>query len=39
MEIFGPLVYYNGTYRIKSELEDISFRYLCLKEYKDIEEI
>ena len=28
LEIFVPLAYYIGAYRIKSELEDISFRYL-----------
>ena len=38
MEIFVPLAYYIGAYRIKSELEDISFGYLYPKEYKDIEE-
>lgn len=37
MEIFVPLAYYIGAYRIKSELEDISFGYLYPKEYKDIE--
>ena len=34
LEIFVPLAYYIGAYRIKSELEDISFRYLKPKEYK-----
>ena len=38
MEIFVPLAYYIGAYRIKSELEDLSFRYLYPKEYKNIEE-
>ncbi len=38
MEIFVPLAYYIGAYRIKSELEDISFRYLKPDEYKRIEE-
>ena len=28
MEIFVPLAYYIGAYRIKSELEDLSLRYL-----------
>lgn len=28
MDIFVPLAYYIGAYRIKSELEDISLRYL-----------
>ena len=38
MEIFIPLAYYIGAYRIKSELEDISFK--CLKPdlYKKIED-
>lgn len=34
LEIFVPLAYYIGAYRIKSELEDISFRYLKPKEYR-----
>ena len=38
MEIFVLLAYYIGAYRIKSELEDISFGYLYPKEYKDLEE-
>lgn len=28
MDIFVPLAYYIGAYRIKSELEDLSLRYL-----------
>ena len=36
LEIFVPLAYYIGAYRIKSELEDISFRYLKPKEYKKL---
>lgn len=28
MDIFVPLAYYIGAYRIKSELEDLAFRYL-----------
>lgn len=28
MEIYVPLAYYIGAYRVKSELEDLSFRYL-----------
>ena len=39
MEIFVPLAYYIGAYRIKSELEDISFRYLKPSEYKKLETI
>ena len=38
MEIFVPLAYYIGAYRIKSELEDISFGYLYPDDYKRIEE-
>ena len=34
MEIFVPLAYYIGAYRIKSELEDISFKYLKPDIYK-----
>lgn len=38
MEIFVPLAYYIGAYRIKSELEDLSLRYLKPEMYKRIEE-
>ena len=38
LEIFVPLAYYIGAYRIKNELEDISFRYLKPDTYKRIEE-
>ena len=45
MDIFVPLAYYIGAYRIKSELEDLSFRYLkpdiymsLLEKNKKIEE-
>ena len=38
MEIFVPLAYYIGTYRIKSELEDLSLKYLKPDMYKQIEE-
>ncbi len=38
MEIFVPLAYYIGAYRIKSELEDLSLRYLKPDMYKAIEE-
>ena len=38
MEIFVPLAYYIGAYRIKSELEDLSLKYLKPDQYKDIEE-
>ena len=38
MEIFVPIAYYIGAYRIKSELEDLSLRYLKPDMYKQIEE-
>ena len=38
MEIFVPLSYYIGAYRIKSELEDLSLQYLKPDMYKRIEE-
>ena len=38
MEIFVPLAYYIGAYRIKSELEDLSLRYLKPDIYKKLEE-
>ena len=39
MDIFVPLAYYIGAYRIKSELEDLSLKYLYPSKYKKIEEI
>ena len=36
LEIYAPLAYYIGAYRIKSELEDISFKCLKPKEYKKL---
>ena len=39
IEIFVPLAYCIGAYRIKSELEDISLRYLRPDMYKRIEDI
>ena len=39
MDIFVPLAYYIGAYRIKSELEDLSLKYLYPDKYKKIEEI
>lgn len=39
LNIFVPFAYYIGAYRIKSELEDISLRYLNSDKYKEIEEI
>ena len=38
IEIFVPLAYYIGAYRIKSELEDLSLKYLKPDMYKRIEE-
>lgn len=38
IEIFVPLAYYIGAYRIKNELEDLSLRYLEPEKYKKIEE-
>lgn len=37
MDIFVPLAYYIGAYRIKSELEDLSLQYLYPEKYKKIE--
>ena len=34
MEIYVPLAYYIGAYRIKSELEDLSYQYLYPDDYK-----
>ena len=39
MELFAPLAYYIGAYQIKSELEDISLRYLCPEEYQKISDL
>ena len=38
LDIFVPLAYYIGAYRIKESLEDISFKYLKPDEYKKIED-
>ena len=38
LEIFAPLAYYIGAYRIKSELEDLSLRYLDYDRYRELEE-
>jgi len=37
MDIFVPLAYYIGAYRIKNELEDLSFRYLKPEKYLEYE--
>ncbi len=39
MEIFVPLAYYLGAYKIKNELEDLSFRYLKPEIYEEISSI
>jgi len=39
LEIFVPLAYYLGVYRIKSELEDLSLYYLKQEEYRKYQEI
>ena len=39
MEIFVPLAYYIGAYRIKSELEDLSLQYLKPDMYHKVEEV
>ncbi len=39
LDIFVPLAYYIGAYRIKSELEDLSLQYLYPDRYKKIEDI
>lgn len=38
LEIFAPLAYYIGNYRIKTELEDLSFMYLKPDLYHTIQE-
>ena len=38
LDIFAPLAYYIGNYRIKSELEDLSFMYLKPETYYDIQD-
>lgn len=39
LEIFAPIAHRIGMSKIKSELEDISFRYLHPKEYQEIKEL
>lgn len=36
LEVFVPLAYFIGAYRIKSELEDLSLMYLKPEEYQEI---
>ena len=38
LDIFVPLAYYTGAYRIKTELEDLSFSYLYPEKYKKLQE-
>lgn len=38
LELYVPLAYYIGAYKIKSELEDLSLKYLKPDTYKEIEE-
>ena len=38
MEIYVPLAYHLGAYKIKKELEDLSFYYLNNKKYNEISE-
>ena len=37
LDIYAPIAHRLGIYRIKSELEDLSFKYLCPKEYEELE--
>ena len=39
MEIFAPIAYHLGAYRIKNELEDLSFKYLNNDAYQRVDEI
>lgn len=39
MEIFVPLAYYLGAYKLKGELEDLSFKYLKPELYTEIKAI
>lgn len=39
LELFAPLAYYIGAYRIKSELEDLSLQYIKPDKYKKIEQM
>ncbi len=39
MDIFVPLAYYIGAYRIKCELEDLALQYLYPDKYKRMEDI
>jgi GTP pyrophosphokinase len=39
LEVYGPIAHRLGIYQIKSELEDLSFKYLHEKEYIKLEEM
>ena len=39
LDIFVPLAYYIGAYRIKNELEDLSFKYINPSEYEKISDV
>ncbi|MBR1413711.1 MAG: bifunctional (p)ppGpp synthetase/guanosine-3',5'-bis(diphosphate) 3'-pyrophosphohydrolase [Bacilli bacterium] len=39
LEIFAPMAYFIGAYKVKGELEDLSLKYLKPDEYKMVEEI
>ncbi|MCD4669346.1 MAG: bifunctional (p)ppGpp synthetase/guanosine-3',5'-bis(diphosphate) 3'-pyrophosphohydrolase, partial [Actinomycetia bacterium] len=39
LEVYGPIAHRLGIYQVKSELEDLSFKYLHEKEYIKLEEM
>jgi len=39
LEVYAPIAHRLGIYQVKSELEDLSFRYLQKKEYQKIKEM
>ena len=39
LSMFVPFAYFIGAYKMKNELEDLSFRYLKPEEYKKMEEL
>ena len=38
LEIFAPLAHRLGMWQFKTELSDLSFKYLCPKEHQEIDE-